>query len=83
MNGVRQRYAPERDEWVFEAPLALTDAQVSACAHNAARIMADRARGMRPGDRRDLVVKAHEALRAGRVRQGFIGRKGDVVLYSN
>jgi len=81
---VRQRYIPDADEWVFEAPtLALTDTQMAAAAANAAKIMADRARGMPPGARRDLVVRAHAALLAKRYRQGFLGRKGDVILYSN
>ena len=83
--GVRQRYVPDRDEWVFESSsrLALTPGQMKAAAHNAAAIQADRARGMTPGDRRDLVVKSHEALRAGRFRQGFLGVKGDVILHSS
>lgn len=84
-SGVRQRYIPERDEWVFESSgvLALTPAQMKVAAVHAAGIQADRARGMAPGDRRDLVCKSHAALVAGRYRQEFIGRKGDVVLYSN
>jgi hypothetical protein len=82
---IRQRYFPERDEWVFESSgaLALTKAQLKVAAHEAAKIMADRYRGMRPGPRRDMVGKAHDALRAGRYRQGFLGRKSDTVLYSH
>ena len=84
MSGVRQRYLPDADEWIFEPPsLALTPGQMKACAAHAAKIMADRHSGMAPGDRRDLVAKAHDALAAGRYRQGFIGRKGDVILHSN
>jgi hypothetical protein len=75
------QYQDEANQWVCTSPVVLTRPQLLAVARQTWASRRDLPGTMPPGERRDRVVRALEALQGGRVVQAVDGNK-ETALYT-
>lgn len=81
MQGIRQRYNPVSDTWIFESPIRLDPAAMKFAIENARKIQSDRLLSKKPGAMKDAIRASVAALNAGRVVQALLGEVKDYPIF--
>lgn len=75
-------YDGAEDTWYFRVPFALPETTLARVRDRVFKVNHDRMTSCSPGDKKDYLKKALDALKAGRYHQ-LVTNKGDQVLFGS